>query len=68
MTNDVIQEEVTKLSRFWTDAGTWNLGRAYLEILGCDDLPNLDTLFVEFDAELCVVKAVLLEDVWPSCC
>jgi hypothetical protein len=43
MTNDIIQEEVTKSSRFWTDAGTGNLGKVYLEILGCDDLPNLDT-------------------------
>lgn len=42
LTERQIEAEVMKPSRSWTHAGIGNLGRIYLEILGCDDLPNLD--------------------------
>eukprot|EP00535_Pseudo-nitzschia_heimii_P007256 CAMPEP_0197177648 /NCGR_PEP_ID=MMETSP1423-20130617/3180_1 /TAXON_ID=476441 /ORGANISM="Pseudo-nitzschia heimii, Strain UNC1101" /LENGTH=1215 /DNA_ID=CAMNT_0042627229 /DNA_START=106 /DNA_END=3753 /DNA_ORIENTATION=- len=42
MTNGAIQEAVLQPSYQWTEIGEGNLGKVYLEILGCDGLPNLD--------------------------
>jgi hypothetical protein len=44
MTNDKIKAHIVKPSQHWVDAaGSGNLGRIVLEVLGCDGLPNLDT-------------------------
>jgi hypothetical protein len=43
LTHEQIEDETTKPSNHWTHAGIGDLGRIYLEILSCDDLPNLDT-------------------------
>lgn len=43
MTAPQIQGECMQRSRTWLDAGTGNLAKIYLEIIGCDGLPNLDT-------------------------
>ena len=43
MSKDAIEKEVMKPSEQWVDAGSGNLGRIFLEVLRCDDLPNLDT-------------------------
>lgn len=43
MTEAQINEEVMKDSQNWLDAGSGSLGRVYLEVLQCDELPNLDT-------------------------
>jgi hypothetical protein len=43
MTKKEIEAETTKESQNWNDIGTGKLGRLFVEILGCDDLPNLDT-------------------------
>jgi hypothetical protein len=43
MTDEQIQDECWKESSQWIDAGAGQLGRLYVEIIGCDDLPNLDT-------------------------
>jgi hypothetical protein len=43
MTKKEIEEETPKESQNWVDVGTGKLGRLFVEILGCDDLPNLDT-------------------------
>ncbi len=43
MTDADIQAEVLKPSIQWTDIGQGNLGKVFVEILGCDSLPNLDT-------------------------
>jgi Ca2+-dependent lipid-binding protein len=43
MTKVEIEEEYVKESLHWVDAGAGRLGRLFVEILGCDDLPNLDT-------------------------
>lgn len=43
MTKKEIEAETVKESRNWVDAGTGSLGRLFVEILGCDDLPNMDT-------------------------
>jgi C2 domain len=42
MTDTDIQAEVLKPSIHWKDFGSGELGKVYVEILGCDSLPNLD--------------------------
>ena len=37
-----IQTEVNKPSQDWIEAGSGSVGKFYLEILGCNGLPNLD--------------------------
>lgn len=43
MTKEEIEAEALKESENWIDVGTGKLGRLFVEILGCDGLPNLDT-------------------------
>jgi Ca2+-dependent lipid-binding protein len=43
MTHEEIQHEVLKPSRHWSEAGVGDKGRIYVEVLSCDELPNLDT-------------------------
>jgi hypothetical protein len=43
MTKKDIEAETPKESQNWIDVGTGKLGRLFVEILGCDDLPNLDS-------------------------
>lgn len=43
MTKKQIGEECLKDSHKWVDSGSGRLGTLYLEVLGCDDLPNMDT-------------------------
>jgi hypothetical protein len=42
MTDAALQDEVLKPSLQWTDIGHGDLGQVYVEILGADDLPNMD--------------------------
>jgi len=42
MTDTDLQEAVLQPSHHWVDIGEGSLGRIYLEILGCDGLPNMD--------------------------
>jgi hypothetical protein len=37
-----IQAETTRPSKKWVEAGNGSLGKVYLEILSCHDLPNVD--------------------------
>jgi hypothetical protein len=43
MTQDAIDMATLEDSYNWLDTGSGKLGRLFVEILGCDDLPNLDT-------------------------
>ena len=43
MTKKEIEDEVMKPSRHWTHASVGECGTVYVEVLSCDDLPNLDT-------------------------
>jgi hypothetical protein len=43
MTHDQVEKESLKESEEWIDTGSGKLGRLFVEIIGCDDLPNLDT-------------------------
>ena len=69
MTSEQIEEECMKESTEWVDAGSGDLGRVYLEILGADDLPNLDTggrnktdSFVTVVYEDIIVKTDVIDD------
>jgi len=42
MTDAAIQEAVLEPSHHWVEMGEGSLGKIYLEILGCDGLPNMD--------------------------
>lgn len=43
MTEDEIEHEYPKDSQHWIDSGSGKIGKIYVEVLGCDGLPNLDT-------------------------
>jgi hypothetical protein len=43
MSSKAISEEAMKPSKSWTEAGSGKLGKLFLEIIQCDDLPNMDT-------------------------
>lgn len=43
MNDETLQREALKESREWVDCGSGSLGRVFVEILGCDGLPNLDS-------------------------
>ena len=42
MTEQEIEHEVLQPSTYWIEAGNGSLGKIYLEIIGCDKLPNMD--------------------------
>lgn len=42
MTKEQIDEEILQESTHWIDIGTGSLGRLFVEVLKCDNLPNLD--------------------------
>jgi hypothetical protein len=71
MSKDEIQEECMKDSLNWIDTGSGRLGRLFVEILGCDDLPNLDAggfagnktdSFVSLIYEDAFVKTDIIDD------
>lgn len=43
MTDKALQKAVLQTSKEWVELGEGSLGKIYLEILGCDGLPNMDT-------------------------
>lgn len=43
LTKKEIHDESMKESTNWVDAGNGDLARLFVEIIGCDDLPNMDT-------------------------
>jgi hypothetical protein len=47
MTKDEIYDEALKPSVRWVQAGYGTVGTVYLEIIGCDNLPNLDLTAVD---------------------
>jgi len=71
LTHAQIQDEAMKRSKNWIDAGTGDLGKVYLEIIGCDGLPNLDSgglvgnktdSYVTVVFEDCVLKTDVIAD------
>lgn len=71
MTNAQLEAESQKESTHWIDAGTGRLGRLFVEIIGCDGLPNLDVggfagnksdAFVSLVFEDAVVQTDVVDD------
>jgi len=71
LTKERIEEETMKPSYNWTDIGSGSLGKIFVEVLGCDDLPNLDTsgalgdktdAFVSLVYEDCFAKTDVVAD------
>lgn len=42
MSKEDIHQEAMKPTTHWVESGSGRIGRIYLEVLGCDDLPNMD--------------------------
>jgi hypothetical protein len=47
MTKNQMDKFMEQPSRDWVEAGGGTYGDVYLEILGCDGLPNMDTEFID---------------------
>ena len=71
MTKKQIQDVCLEESHKWIDSGSGRLGRVFLEVLGCDDLPNLDAggfagnktdAFVSVVYEDTAVKTDIIDD------
>jgi hypothetical protein len=71
LTKEQIEEECRRDSHSWIDSGSGRLGRLFLEVLGCDGLPNLDTggfagnktdAFVSIVFEDSVVRTDIVDD------
>jgi len=43
LTKEKLDEEVMKESQNWLDIGSGNLGKIYVEVIKCENLPNLDS-------------------------
>jgi len=70
LTSDEIYSESLKPSYAWEDAGTGSAGIIFLEVLGCDKLPNLDAYTLgKTDAYIvCCYEDVWVQtDVVPGC-
>eukprot|EP00523_Entomoneis_sp_CCMP467_P008491 CAMPEP_0168738488 /NCGR_PEP_ID=MMETSP0724-20121128/10959_1 /TAXON_ID=265536 /ORGANISM="Amphiprora sp., Strain CCMP467" /LENGTH=1081 /DNA_ID=CAMNT_0008785833 /DNA_START=7 /DNA_END=3252 /DNA_ORIENTATION=+ len=69
LSKEQIEAECQRESDHWLDVGNGRLGRLHVEILGCDELPNLDSggrnktdTFVALVYEDCVVKTDVVDD------
>eukprot|EP00934_Nitzschia_sp_Nitz4_P000987 Nitzschia sp. Nitz4//scaffold248_size28759//12858//16752//NITZ4_008109-RA/size28759-snap-gene-0.10-mRNA-1//-1//CDS//3329543992//987//frame0 len=72
LTRKEIHMTALQQSRHWIEAGTGGLAKAYVEIIGCDKLPNLDTSITgrdKTDAFVCLVfeDCVVNTDVINDC-
>jgi len=74
MRDDQVEAEAWKQSTHWIEAGSGDLGKLYVEIIGCDHLPNMDaaTLSVtdKTDAFVCLAfeDCVVNTDVISNSC
>jgi len=59
MTKEQIVAESNRPSTHWVESGSGNLGKLYVELLGCDGLPNMDIMtanvFDSTDAFACLI-------------
>lgn len=71
MTDKQIQQECLTESKEWVECGSGNIGQLYVEVLGCDGLPNLDAggfagnktdSFVSLVFEDVAVKTDIIDD------
>ncbi|GKY95063.1 hypothetical protein MPSEU_000470500 [Mayamaea pseudoterrestris] len=65
MTKDEINQDSLVMSKNWVEAGSGGrerVGRVYLEILGCDKLPNMDSLTLDLRDATDAFVSVVFED------
>eukprot|EP00980_Cylindrotheca_fusiformis_P026158 scaffold15472_cov117-Cylindrotheca_fusiformis.AAC.22 len=70
MTKQQMKDAALEPSKQWYDVGHGKYGAVYLEIIGCDDLPNMDTelidgltdAFVAIVFEDCYVRTSVIHD------
>lgn len=56
LTDEQIQMEAEKPSTHWIEASSGKLGKLYLEIIGCDGLPNMDATTLNIRDKVCAVS------------
>lgn len=44
LTKEKIEQETMRPSYEWTDIGSGHLGKVFVEVLSCDNLPNMDSI------------------------
>lgn len=62
MTEKQIYEESLKLSTHWIEGGSGKLGKVYVEILGCEKLPNMDSLTLNVKDKTDAFACLVFED------
>ena len=71
LTKEKIDEESLKQSYEWIDIGSGSLGKIFVEIIGCDKLPNMDVgsvlgnktdAFVSLVYEDCFERTDVIDD------
>jgi hypothetical protein len=62
LTDKQIEREAIKHSTNWTEAGSGELGKLYVEIMGCDNLPNLDFGTLDFRDKTDAFACLIFED------
>ena len=70
MSKKTIEVECMKTSKSWIETGYGNKGKLYVEVIGCDNLPNLDSGGRnKTDAFVTVMfeDAIISTDVVPDC-
>jgi hypothetical protein len=61
-TDNQIESEAIKHSTNWTEVGSGNLGKLYVEVIGCDNLPNMDFTTLNFNDKTDAFACLLFED------
>jgi len=78
LTSEQLQAEALKDSTNWVQAGSGDLGTLYFELIGCDNLPDMDSVVpgdgkavtcVKIDSFACIVyeDSVVNTEVIPNC-
>jgi hypothetical protein len=62
MVDRQIEREAIKHSTNWTEAGSGKLGKLYVEIMGCDNLPNMDFGTLDFRDKTDAFACLIFED------
>ena len=72
MTSEYLDSESEKMSKQWIEAGTDGVGKIFIEILGCDNLKNLDFSITgrnQSDPYVCIVHedSIVNTDIIANC-
>lgn len=72
LTKKGIEREAMKPSSQWIEAGSGSVGKMYVEVIGCDDIPNLDFSVTgrdKTDPFICIVyeDSIVNTDVINDC-